>query len=297
MSVPYAVIIRYRWKMIRYRCERCPSASSSDNTAGLRTNKIYLRATVHTRLLSRLRTGGLSSRMEASTWWAGTLGRAPAHGVTRLCRRAGPNRSVNHSELIKLHSLSQGTFTLRYFGSSTEFCLGRGIYVRIVSPFIWLPVRRSTAKQKGERCLSRLSPFCLLPFCSLHAFAGELFPPQMHLAIDSAPCRNTLQVCRHFCDTLSTGASTPRTAVPGSSASGNSRLRRFLRERGRIDQFSVPLFPLALSTTTLMPIPTWTRLWRCTYGPDPESRYSRPHLSAGTAAPLRPPLLSCWESR
>lgn len=182
ISVPFAVIARYHWRMISYRCERCPSASRRDNTAGLCTYKMYLRATVRIRVLPRLRTGGLSSWMVASTWWAGSFRCMLAHGKAGLCCRAGLAGAAQTdrviSSLIKLCSLSQRTFTLRYFGFSVKFCLRSSIYATIVLPCIMLAIRRSTAKQKGKHCLSRLSLFCLLPFRSLHTFAGKVFPLQ-----------------------------------------------------------------------------------------------------------------------
>lgn len=241
VSVLHAVITPYRWRMILYHCERCPSASSTDNTAGLCANKIQLRTTVPICIFP-----GCEQGIYPAACWHQHAGK----GVLGSCwptvwpGLTGTARA--HSDLIKLDSLSWGTFTSRYiqFFQINPAC--KGGFVLKVLPLILLPIRRSTGKQKGKRCLSPLS-ILLLPFCSLHTFAGKLFPPQCI----SQQTRDPVEM--HY---SSAGISTmhwapdpaphgrPCQAAMPPGAHGQSRAFHT-----KIDQFLLYLFPLALSTT------------------------------------------------
>lgn len=80
-----------------------------------------------------------------------------------------------HSDLIKLDSLSWGTFTSRYiqFFQINPAC--KGGFVLKVLPLILPPIRRSTAKQKGKRCLSHLCPFCCFLSAACTLLLGSYF--------------------------------------------------------------------------------------------------------------------------
>lgn len=170
VSVLHAVITPYRWRMILYHCERCPSASSTDNTAGLCANKIQLRTTVPICIFPGCEQGIYPAACWHQHGGKGVLGSCwPTvwPGLTGTARA--------HSDLIKLDSLSWGTFTSRYiqFFQINPAC--KGGFVLKVLPLILLPIRRSTAKQKGKRCLSHLCPFCCFLSAACTLLLGSYF--------------------------------------------------------------------------------------------------------------------------